>query len=49
MTQLTVKQSLICYGLGGVTAIGGFYNRAILAMGMVVLFFITIFLTVFEQ
>ena len=47
--ELTVKQALIYYGLGGITAIGGFYNRAILMMGMAVLIFISIMLTLFGE
>ena len=48
MIQLTVNQSLVSYGLIGLTAIGGLYNRAVLVMGMIVLFFISVVLTIFE-
>ena len=45
--QLTTKQSLICYGAGGATAIAGYYNQAFLIFGMFTLFTISILMAIF--
>ena len=46
--QLTTNQALICYGVGGATTVAGYYNSMFLAMGMFMLFTISIFMTIFR-
>lgn len=45
--QLSSTQALIGYGIGGAVAFAGFYNQMFLAMGIFVIFIISIFLTFF--
>ena len=45
MKQLTTNQSLVCYGLGGLTAWVGWFNNMFVMAGMLVLFIISVSMT----
>ncbi len=46
MKQMTTNQSLVCYGLGGVTALTGWFNNMFAMAGMLVLFIISVTMTI---
>ena len=46
MKQLKTNEALVCYGLGGVTAVAGWFNNMFAMAGMLVLFIISVTMTV---
>ena len=45
MKQLTTNQALFSYGLGGLTALAGWFNNMFAMAGMMILFIISISMT----